>query len=558
MPNNPINNAWFRVTKSNGIPDFTPTSINWGLRYVCMDTKTSKYYEYNPVTKVWEETDVFKNLSVPGGGTDGREVELRATDTAIQWRYVGETTWKELIQLSLLKGDKGPKGDVGPQGAQGPQGIPGSNGAPGQAAYVSIGTVTTLAPGSMATVTNSGTSTNAVLNFGIPRGQDGSSGGGSVGNYLSFVEPQTTGTTQTLAQSGLTTQAQVTASYGSWATPSDLKDWAELQKAVFSGKTISLITDVLIHKPINYEVNRSNPIRIVGNFRKIKSTNNFSGYLIGRPTPSDINVAYAYMNPLIGIYDLQVEGYSNQTGIDFGASYGAYYHNIYCYNLNVGLHLKFALQTTIQSLRTWNCSIGGIADWYQGQSWAAISTTASNITSFLSPRLYSTNANSIGIAAYGADSPAIFNMVVEGTTAKHCFLFDAMGSTTVKRASVEGLHVECVNGLSDAAIKLNCPGGSVKLDGVIGHYADIMVDANSNGPLVVNVERVGWWVAKNGKVFRNRNCGWNFKDLGVTLYAPAPNTDSSLRNMFDTSISGYTLPNAITTAVTGYNLFKSF
>lgn len=52
----------------------------------------------------------------------------------------------------------------------------GEDGDDGKAATVRIGTVTTLEPGSMATVTNAGTATDAVLNFGIPRGADGKDG----------------------------------------------------------------------------------------------------------------------------------------------------------------------------------------------------------------------------------------------------------------------------------------------------------------------------------------------------------------------------------------------
>ena len=52
----------------------------------------------------------------------------------------------------------------------------GEKGDPGQAATVSVGTTTTLNPGSSATVTNSGTTSAAVFNFGIPRGADGTDG----------------------------------------------------------------------------------------------------------------------------------------------------------------------------------------------------------------------------------------------------------------------------------------------------------------------------------------------------------------------------------------------
>ena len=56
------------------------------------------------------------------------------------------------------------------QGAQGPQGDPGS------AATIEIGTVTTAPAGSDAAVTNSGTSSAAVLNFTIPQGATGPQG----------------------------------------------------------------------------------------------------------------------------------------------------------------------------------------------------------------------------------------------------------------------------------------------------------------------------------------------------------------------------------------------
>lgn len=51
-----------------------------------------------------------------------------------------------------------------------------TNGADGSAATVSVGTTITGNPGTNANVTNSGTSLNAVLNFTIPRGADGTNG----------------------------------------------------------------------------------------------------------------------------------------------------------------------------------------------------------------------------------------------------------------------------------------------------------------------------------------------------------------------------------------------
>ena len=74
------------------------------------------------------------------------------------------------------KGDTGPQGPAGAEGATGPQGPQGETGATGQSANISIGTVTTLSAGSNATVVNSGTSMDAVLDFGIPQGAKGDTG----------------------------------------------------------------------------------------------------------------------------------------------------------------------------------------------------------------------------------------------------------------------------------------------------------------------------------------------------------------------------------------------
>ena len=53
----------------------------------------------------------------------------------------------------------------------------GEKGDKGDAATITIGTTTTLPAGSSATVTNTGTSSAAVLNFGIPKGADGTGAG---------------------------------------------------------------------------------------------------------------------------------------------------------------------------------------------------------------------------------------------------------------------------------------------------------------------------------------------------------------------------------------------
>jgi hypothetical protein len=65
---------------------------------------------------------------------------------------------------------KGPRGATGAKGTTGTKGATGSTGG---SATVSVGSVTTEPAGSQATVTNSGSGSNAILNFGIPQGAAG-------------------------------------------------------------------------------------------------------------------------------------------------------------------------------------------------------------------------------------------------------------------------------------------------------------------------------------------------------------------------------------------------
>ena len=104
------------------------------------------------------------------------------------------------ITIKGIKGDPGEKGEPGQRGEQGAQGIQGPRGIQGEqgergvqglqgpagnAATITIGNVTTSAPGTSASVTNRGTSSAAVLDFVLPKGKDGADGGITVDEELS-------------------------------------------------------------------------------------------------------------------------------------------------------------------------------------------------------------------------------------------------------------------------------------------------------------------------------------------------------------------------------------
>lgn len=74
-------------------------------------------------------------LSVKGAdgvdGSDARESEFNVSSTHLQWRYVGESSWRNLISLTNITGPTGPTGPAGATGSSGSSGPSGSTGATG-------------------------------------------------------------------------------------------------------------------------------------------------------------------------------------------------------------------------------------------------------------------------------------------------------------------------------------------------------------------------------------------------------------------------------------------
>ena len=104
-----------------------------------------------------------------------------------------------------IQGIQGVQGEQGPQGEQGVQGIQGPAGNDGASASVAIGTVSTVPYGSPATVTNTGTAQNVVLDIEIPAGRNGSDGQGIAATVE--VGTVTSGSVPSVTNSGTTEHA---------------------------------------------------------------------------------------------------------------------------------------------------------------------------------------------------------------------------------------------------------------------------------------------------------------------------------------------------------------
>ena len=113
----------------------------------------------------------------PRGPQGVSVTEVKQTTTS------NEDGGSNIVTVTLGDGSKatftvknGSKGSKGVQGVRGEPGSDGSAGADGKAATIEIGTVTTGAAGSDASVSNVGTENAARLNFTIPRGATGDTG----------------------------------------------------------------------------------------------------------------------------------------------------------------------------------------------------------------------------------------------------------------------------------------------------------------------------------------------------------------------------------------------
>ena len=174
--------------------------------------------------------------------------------------------YNAVLDFGIPQGPRGPqgaKGDKGDKGDKGEQGNTGPTGQAGQNATVYIGTTTTLNPGSQATVYNSGTENNAVLNFGIPKGEKG-----DTGPMPTIAQTTGTSTTTVMSQKATTDalntkQATLTAGSnisisGSTISATDTTYTAgnglELNGTEFSADTTVLATKTEVAPKLQTEV----------------------------------------------------------------------------------------------------------------------------------------------------------------------------------------------------------------------------------------------------------------------------------------------------------------
>jgi hypothetical protein len=430
-----------------GAPAFTSGSIG----DISIDTKNKTVWEY------------YKSSGSPVS-TRWRQV----TDQATVDFYVNTAT--------------GVKGDQGVQGL------------PGQSATVLIGTTQTLPAGSAATVTNTGTATNAVLNFGIPKGADGSGGSGGSGSstWLPFITVQ----------------------------PNNVDDADNLQRAVdeayINGKQIILAGVYKLSHGI--KVQKDHKYLSVTGWAELVAINQNAWTFFYSDLPSDNAQAE-------GIYTMRRIKFSNlvfkgqaqkQNAFDLMASEGVEYSFIWGYELNTLNTASFALRNFFNYNEANGCLdgiklISGEGRWPN----ATASNSCSNGATINSFRAYTAMNTNTAITVKDVSNTVIDYPVIEGFKVNIGIDYNSTSNTSTG-ADIRRLHYECANPATTAVVKLR--------SSTMNHYISapafgkqsifVKLEAPSGYPNVT-ISHISsnklYWDGIN-KIFNNSGGNWTFED----------------------------------------------
>lgn len=248
------------------------------------------------VTNVGDDQDAILNFSIPRGA-QGERGETGETGPA------GADGFSPVVQVSetptgysLIITDA-----EGTTGANLYNGVDGQDGADGQAATITVGSTTTGNAGTNASVTNSGTTSAAVLDFVIPRGadgapgQDGSDGApGADGQAATVTVGSTTtgnpGTSASVTNSGTTSAAVLNFTIPRGDKGEDATDYSQSEQVIgtwINGKPLYRKTVSCGTLPNNTVKNVAHGISNLNIVTKVfGTTKNTGGITFPLPFPS--------------------------------------------------------------------------------------------------------------------------------------------------------------------------------------------------------------------------------------------------------------------------------
>lgn len=322
---------------------------------------------------------------------------------------------------------------------------------------------------------------------------------------------------------------------GITVTGTDLTDFANLQLGLYlaGAKKKKLNTSG------QFNVNRGVDIGKMSyrlswdgnNTTEIKTQNANAFTVVGRAAPIDNGDANLMIQATYVIKNIRITASQTQIGLEPGPTYSSLYENIRVRNALTGIHLRFNLNARVTLCDAGSCINGFIAD-MGNWTGATTSNSQSNHTFFTQCHAYMPTNGNVAFGIYAASGVKMLSCIIEGHVVVNGIDFDAKGSSVVKDFTVENVHFECVQGATNAFIKIRIAGGTVTINKAFGQYAGLFMDASSSSGLgFVHVANIPWWVKRaDGKLFRTANISQHYErneafgDLPASLWegtAPA-------------------------------------
>jgi hypothetical protein len=358
-----------------------------------------------------------------------------------------------------------------------------------------MGTVTTGASGSEATVSLSSDQNGAILfNFSIPKGEQGEQG--------------------PAGQNGTGSGSGPNVGVVRWVSNATELNAAWAGIASGSVRSIHLAADITLNQQLTIPANYSRILEIEGHGCKLVIPAGMTA--IGRSYAS-LNDANAGIDTQLRINNVIFEA-SNRTAkaIDVQATYGSRIQGCRFYNFDTAIKCGWMMGTVIDQCYFWENNVSIDLGWanFQGGSTSASQSNHSVVRDCK----FRHSAGQFGaIKVTAASGIVIEHDIFEGVQngPQYEVFFDDNGSTVVKEFNVRGCHIE--QQTSVAAIHVRLKDGFANVEDVYSQYDTTLVSFDSSGYAKMNVKGVPYLTG--GTKFKNiNNAGrWSFKDMPATF-----------------------------------------
>lgn len=268
------------------------------------------------------------------------------------------------------------------------------------------------------------------------------------------------------------------------------------------------------------------PVQLKSKSKQLEICNGSINGSLTRPLPANMKQAvdsagnwYQYR---FNIHDISFTG-SGTNGISLNCTYGSRISNCTFNGKDTALIGIFCLKTVVENCLFTNSKFGG-SIFMTGVNkipGAGASTSASNITYYVSNRVFNAPGALFGAAFFGCSGTWVSNYTGEGKSPINHIIDDDQNSTTCFNSHYDNLWFESI--ATGSALLIKKRQGIADIISPYPQYPMTLIDAQSYaGAVQVNVSNL-CWIPSGSKFATYGNCRFRFKDLYNNL-----KVDSSL------------------------------